>query len=365
MTQEKNERGPTFDEALKKYVTQSMFGFQVVLLYGLGRKLGIFNYLLEKANKTSEKNRTSVTFTPDELSQELALNSTFLDGWLHMALTCGIFIHDTSHEQGLETAPYIFELLIDPKNMLYSGNYLGLFYTLTNNQEELVNNFKTGQTINHQKIPKENRIKEHKLSARLGKKNIELFTENYRPQVKKLQEGGSLLEVGCGFGFNLQNWVKEFPEAKIIGIDIDLEAIKYINKELTENKRNKKIEVFFTDLKNHRNNYKENYDVILLQHVLHEMDPSEKYRREVFKDLYRLLSDEGVVIVVEPMIPSLYTEKQPHFDVILHKWYEIIFGSTFYDKKSFEELVKSTPFSQVEFVQTPTPQQRYFWALKK
>ncbi|MCK5345857.1 MAG: hypothetical protein KAR20_20750, partial [Candidatus Heimdallarchaeota archaeon] len=82
-------------------------------------------------------------------------------------------------------------------------------------------------------------------------------------------------------------------------------------------------------------------------------------------DLYRLLSDEGVVIVGEPMIPSLYSKKQPHFDVVLHKWYEIGFGSEFYDKKSFQDLVKSTPFSQVEFVQAPTPQRGYFWVLKK
>ncbi len=365
MNQDETDVDPTLEDALQKYVIQSMFGFQVVLWFGLGRKIGIFDYLLTKAKNTSENRVSAITFTPDELSRELSLNTNYLEGWLQIALVTGIFVHDKKHKQGLKTAPYIFELLIDTASRLYSGEYLGLFYTMTHSQEKIMSNFKTGDTNNHQSIPKENRISEHKLSARLGKKHIQLFTEKYPIQSKILQEGGNLLEVGCGFGFNLQNWAKAYPKARIVGIDIDLEAVEEIKKKISKEKEEKRITILFTDLESHVKHNKGKYEVILLHHVLHEMNQSGKYREQAFKYLHQLLSKEGVLIVGEPMIPGLDAEKLPHFDLILHKWYEIGFGSKFYNEKSFRELVQDSPFSQVEFVKASLPHQRYFWALEK
>jgi hypothetical protein len=95
------------------------------------------------------------------------------------------------------------------------------------------------------------------------------------------------------------------------------------------------------------------------------MDSSDVYRLQTLKELHSLLTDEGVLIVGEPMIPSLFAHKQPHSDSILHKWYEIGFGSKFYDKKSFQELVNLTPFSHIEFLQALPPHKHHFWALRK
>ncbi len=365
MNQDEPDGDLTFENAVQKYVIQSMFGFQVVLWFGLGRKIGIFDYLLTKAKKTSENRETAITFTPEELSRELTLDTNYLEGWLQMGLVTGIFIHDKKHNYVLKTAPYIFELLIDTTSRFYAGEYLGLFYTMAHSQEKILSNFKTGKINKHQSIPKENRITEHKLSARLGKKHIQLFTENYQMQSKILHEGGYLLEVGCGFGFNLQNWARAYPKARIVGIDIDPEAVEESKKKVSEEKEEKRITIQFTDLKSHVKHNKGKYIVILLHHVLHEMEQSEKNRQQVFKYLHQLLSEKGVLIVGEPMIPELDVEKQPHFDLILHKWYEIGFGSKFYDKKSFRELVQDSSFSRVTFIQAPLPQRRYFWALEK
>jgi 2-polyprenyl-3-methyl-5-hydroxy-6-metoxy-1,4-benzoquinol methylase len=368
MNQNMTELNQTLEDTIQKYVIQSMFGFQVVLWFGLGRKLGIFDYLLTKAKEAKNiagNMASSITFTLEELVQELALDTNYLEGWLLMALVMGIFSHDKKQKHGLKTTPYIVELFINPNHKLYSGEYLGLFYTMAHLQEKITTNFKTGETINHQSIPAENRISEHKLSARLGKKHIQLFADNFPVQAKKLRKGGRLLEVGCGFGFNLENWAKAYPTARIVGIDIDSEAIEYMKKKMDEKKEERKLVILFTDLKTHLEHNKGKYDVILLHHVLHEMDQSENYRQQVFAGLYQLLSKEGVIIVGEPMIPGLDTPMQPQFDVILHKWYETSFGSKFYDEKGFRELVQHIPFSQVELVQAPTPHRHYFWVLKK
>ena len=38
----------TLREQTKKFAIKSMYGFQTILAYGLGRTLGIFDYLYEK-----------------------------------------------------------------------------------------------------------------------------------------------------------------------------------------------------------------------------------------------------------------------------------------------------------------------------
>lgn len=58
------------DQALK-FSSQSMLGFQAILLFGLGKRLGIFDYLYKKGKSSIDKNEfPSVTFTIDELSKE-------------------------------------------------------------------------------------------------------------------------------------------------------------------------------------------------------------------------------------------------------------------------------------------------------
>ena len=126
----------------------SMLGFQTILLFGLGRRLGIFDYLNEKVKSSpNPEDVSSVTFTPSELIQELKLETNYLDGWLHMALECGIFERDTSYDRCLKTAPYVYYLLVDRDNLFYFGDFLGGFTYQGVLQEDLLANFKTGKTI--------------------------------------------------------------------------------------------------------------------------------------------------------------------------------------------------------------------------
>ena len=64
MTEKKNGTEITLKEQLKKLAVKSMYGYQTVLLIGLGRRLGIFNYLYEKAKSSSGGEKiTSASFT--------------------------------------------------------------------------------------------------------------------------------------------------------------------------------------------------------------------------------------------------------------------------------------------------------------
>jgi 2-polyprenyl-3-methyl-5-hydroxy-6-metoxy-1,4-benzoquinol methylase len=51
---------------------------------------------------------------------------------------------------------------------------------------------------------------------------------------KKFQTPNTLLDVGCGGGHFTIELAKQFPKAKVVGIDISSEAIEFANKRLQE-----------------------------------------------------------------------------------------------------------------------------------
>jgi 2-polyprenyl-3-methyl-5-hydroxy-6-metoxy-1,4-benzoquinol methylase len=358
-----NETEITIYDQIKKFAIKSMLGFQTVLLFGLGRRVGIFDYLNQKAKSSPNPDEvSSITFTHDELVQELNLDSNYLDGWLHMALECGIFERDESCNKCLKTAPYVYYLLVDRENMFYFGDFLAGFSYQGIFQEELLSNFKTGKKMEWNDLPKEAYFEAQRMSATMGKRIQDLFSQSFADQVKVLNEDGSLLEVGSGYGFNLKNWASEYENSQIVGIDIDPQAISYAKKLAEQNNWKDRVENIHVTINDYANDNKERFNVIVLNQVLHEMEPNENYRIEVFNDLYSMLKKEGLLIVGEHMIPEIFAPKQARYFEIMHKWLEVGMGSRFYDEESFRELIDSTAFQDAELIKDG---QTYFWVLRK
>ena len=120
------DKEPTMKETLKKIAIKSVYGFQTILNISLGMRLGIFDYLYEKAKSTSNGGKIE-SFTLEELSEKLDYSLKYLDAWLHMGFACGIFEIDDSSERSAKTAPFIYDILIDRDNMFYFGSYIKFF----------------------------------------------------------------------------------------------------------------------------------------------------------------------------------------------------------------------------------------------
>ena len=353
-----SENEISFYDQLKKIAVKSLLGFQTVLVFGLGRRLGIFDYLQEKGSEET----LEVSFTIDEIVQEMNLDPTYLDSWLHMAITCGLFELDDSCERCLKTAPYIYPLLVDRNNIFYMGDILGGFYYMAPYQSEFLENFKTGKRMDYFDLPYEVRIDVTKMSAILGKRVIEIFSNSCEESDKILQEGGFLLEIGCGYGFNLKNWVEKYPQAHFVGIDIDNQAIDHTKSLIAEHNWQEQVKVENIELNEYFQHYDHKFDVVLLNQVLHEMEPKGNYRQLVFNDIYSLLKDEGILIVGETMIPGIFAPDQARYFEIMHKWFEVGIGSHFYDKDTFMEFIKTTPFKNAELI---FDDRDYIWVISK
>lgn len=358
---------PTVRDQLKKFILKGALGFQTVLVYYLGTKLGIFDHLYEKGKALSVSGEVnSITFTLDELAQKLQLNHRYLDAWLHMASICGVFEIDESCDKCLKTAPHVYGILVNRESMFYMGGTLNLFYIGSKIQERMEEGFKTGELMpfieGYQEFPEDNRLAQSGTASTVPQ--IEgLFSKHFKDHKRVLRKGGLLLEAGCGYGYNLEFWARKYKKAEIVGIDIDPLGIAYIKELVAKNNWNNRVEVLHIPIDEYVALNKNKFDVAMLNQVLHEMDPDENYRRGVLEDLYTTLKEGGLLIVVEHMIPSLFTPTDRFmFFEVWHKYLEVGLTSKCYDEKEFQEFIATTSFKKAEFIREKGD---YFWALRK
>jgi len=89
--------------------------------------------------------------------------------------------------------------------------------------------------------------------------------EKYNPK--------SILDVGCGYGGNIGNLVKMFPNAEVIGFDIDNECIKFARKAFGDYPN---VSLFCDRIQNIKDVFKStSFDIILTDAVLMMIPPEE------------------------------------------------------------------------------------------
>lgn len=350
-TEKKNNHEISIKNQIKKFAINGLYGFNTIILIGMGRRLGIFNYLYEKFKSSPSSGKyNEVSFTPMELSKNLNLDFKYLDGWLHLAIECGILEIADSEKKILKTAPYIYELLINRDNDFYMGGTLGAFYYIAPTQDVLIENFKKGEVWSILDLPGDFMKDLQERGARFGVLAERLFSRKFEKFCRNIQNGGRIFELGCGYGFNLENWAKKYKEASFVGIDIDPIALTHAKELISRNNWNERIEILEISLAEFTHSYKEKFDLIILNQVLHEMNTDENYRRGVFKNLYSLLKNKGILLVGESMIPDTFTPKKGfQLFAITHKFTEVK-ASLFYNEKTFREFIDSTPFTKANFI---------------
>ena len=361
---QREESQVTVMDQIKKFTIKSLYGFLTVIVYGMGARLGIFDYLFAKGKVAGESGEVeAVSFTLDELAHEMNLDRKYLEAWLHMGLDRGLFEIDNVEKRTLRTASYVYDLLINRESMLYIGGNLSTFYLMAPYQNEILENFKSGQKLAFLDLPPQDYQMAQSACAIASRLIEEIYSSSFKEHRRILQKGGSILEVGCGYGHTLELWAKNYENARIVGIDIDPNGVAHSLEIVKKNNWQDRIEVLHTSINTYASSHHKGFDLMLMNHVLHEMDPDDSYRKEVFADLYSMLKDDGLLIVVEHNIPDMFAPKErPLFFEIWHKLFEVGVNARFYTKEEFQEFVADTPFETAEFLEDDNS---YLWVLKR
>lgn len=117
----------------------------------------------------------------------------------------------------------------------------------------------------------------------------------------------NILEIGCSTGNIARAFIKK-RNISYTGIDIDNAVIKYAKHSF---RHNNNFQFLNIDLINFEKEAKQKYDYILFAGIIHHIDDNDAIN--LLNVAINLLSDDGILLVVEPLLPEKNDSKFIHY----------------------------------------------------
>ena len=195
-------------EALFTHVAEQYAGFFGTWLVNVGRRAKLFETLQAEGPLTEEA-----------LAATLGYEPRYVRTWCRGAYAFELVTHDP--QEGYALAPHVQEVLLDPSDPSFMGGRAEFFPMLTADFEMYPERLVDGGLYPFSARPPE-LVTTMQAAARADAPNA---IHNVLPSapglVERLAAGGHILDAGCGAGYGLAAFTEAFPEAEVIGIEID------------------------------------------------------------------------------------------------------------------------------------------------
>ena len=263
-------------------------GFNASHLIDLGIKLGLFKDLA--ANPAS---------TATAVAERLGFSPRHVEVWLKTA--CHFEILDATADARFSLAPFMDQVLAMPGHPRYVGGYvqLGTDYG-TEDFRALRDAFRTGQSKPFQ--GRDDQFSSHVAEATFGLQFLsarKLLPET--PGIKtRLGAGAALLEVGPGSARQLLLLAKGFPQARLVGVDIDPVGVRLARNAIADAGLGARIEIVEGSVDDAAS--RGPFAAVVMVEVLHEI--ARPLRPGVIAACHRVLEPGGWLIVVDETYPG-------------------------------------------------------------
>ena len=160
---------------------------------------------------------------------------------------------------------------------------------------------------------------------------------------QRLDDGGSLLEVGCGTGRHLLHLTKAFPDARCIGVDIDPTGMAAARAAIEAAGVADRVELIAGDVASAAP--ADSVDAVVMIEVLHEIAPA--IRQQVIDACHRALRPGGWLLVVDETYPGTLAEsRQREFLFPVQTGFEeLTWGNVLPTRAEQESLLCNAGFS--------------------
>ena len=174
----------------------------------IGDRLGIFKSLAEGGAVTSA-----------ELAQKSGLDERYLREWL-AAMTAAEYVAYDPASKRYSISPENAMILAREESPFFMGGFIQGIIPNLSVTPKVLQAFKDGKGVKQSEYPPETFESMERSTANMYRNQL---VKHWLPAiphvVKKLEEGGSALDVGCGSGRCAIALAKSFPKAKIFGFD--------------------------------------------------------------------------------------------------------------------------------------------------
>jgi ubiquinone/menaquinone biosynthesis C-methylase UbiE len=345
-----------FDE----WFVTALNGGALMLMISIGHRTGLFD-TMAGMNWTDS----------DELADKAGLNERYVREWLGAMATGGIVEVDESDRYRLPVEHAQF-LTRDTEldNLAVMAQYISVLGSV---EDDIVECFYNGGGVPYEKYTRFHEV----MAEDSGMTVLDALEEHILPLIpgltEKLQNGISVLDLGCGRGRAIMMMAELFPKSTFKGIDLSEEAINWARNE-AKNRGLENVEFEIRDASDFDQTAEpEAYDFVTTFDAIHD----QAKPLAVLTGINRTLKPGGTYLMQDihstghvhtnmdhPLGPALYTVSTMHcMSVSLAQDGEGL--GTMWGREKAQELLTKAGFKDIEIHRLDHDIQNDYYVMKK
>jgi cyclopropane fatty-acyl-phospholipid synthase-like methyltransferase len=166
---------------------------------------------------------------------------------------------------------------------------------------------------------------------------------------RSLEEGISILDLGCGGGHALVEFARKYPKVRCTGIDVEPNSIRMAERLVRSSGLQDRVQVRLADGGGVLpDDLVGTFDLVTMFLVLHEIRPDLK--SGVIGQCSRVLRPGGRLVVFDERFPSTPADLRDPLLIyaVMAQWYELTWGNVINTREEIHSLLAGHQFRIVD-----------------
>jgi SAM-dependent methyltransferase len=307
---ERPVEGPSLADQVSR-LYDLIAGYHVTHLLEIARELGVWEALTLRPGTTSE-----------DLAEKLGTDGFYTDVLCRTAFSFGLL---ERAGDGWRMAPYFDQILGNPESSFYLACAPRVHMVVSEDYRDYVRHFRAGTSRSYQQHDEAFMREVAEALKALPRIFLDLVLPRLPGLSQQLQDGGRLLDVGCGGGWAVVQIAERFPAVSCVGIDVEPYSIDLAQQLILQHGLADRCDARL--LSTDQLDEPETFDIATSFLVVHEISPALKQR--AFSAIAGALKPGGYFLIFDEAYPETDQELQtmPTRFAALAQWYEVSWGN--------------------------------------
>jgi len=302
-------------------------GLHATHLMDIGTKLGLFTQLAGAPGG----------LTADALAAQLGLHPPYVRQWCETA--CALELLDYDPGTGYRLAPWMDEILGQPEATYYLGSFPDVHLMVARDYARYPDLFRSGGVYLYQEHEESFFRSLAVATCALPRMFLDAVVPKLPGLQRRLEEGMTILDVGCGGGYALVEFAHRYPKVRCMGIDVEPHSIQLAQEFIRAQGVQERVEARLVEGTSWPVEWRGTFDLVTTFLVLKEIHPEQK--DAVLKLCMEMLRPGGQLLLFDERYPSTPAElRDPsQFYAVMAQWYELTWGNIVSTREEIHALL--------------------------
>ena len=293
----------TADAVAERLFASTLGALEMYTVY-IGDRLGWYQSL-----------RADGPATPTELATRTATHPRYAREWLEQQAVYGLLSAEDGDERRYTLPPGAAEVLTDDDSLSYLGPLGRMLAAVGAQMPELLDAYRNGGGVSWDELGPDAREGQAAVNRPLFLHSLPdtLRTSELDPVLRS--PGARILDVGCGAGWSSIALARAYPDAEIVGVDVDAPSIELARHNAASAGAPRGLTFRTTDAGT-LHGEDGSYDAAFAFECVHDMARPV----EVLTAVRRALRPDGVAVVVDEAVADEFTAPGDDIERFMYGW---------------------------------------------